>query len=220
MKLFSKKLKTSAVPKKAEDSLSNPKVLEVNLVKDEISVSFDWSKHLLSLVLTVLVAAFLIGEVYYGLDWWQKQEEAKTTAINTEYDDVAKQIKNIDYNSKDFTSFQDKLVITKKMADVHVYWTDFFDWLEAKTLNTVFYRGFSGDISGDYSLNAETDNFSDISWQVENLKKDPYVLGARVDSGNFNRPEKDADTNKITPSKVTFSLNLQVKPGIFYRQAE
>ena len=215
MKLFDKKPKKAASPK-AEDSLVNPKVLEVNLVKVEISIEFNWSKHLLALFLTLAVAAIFVGEIYYGLNWWQQQEEEKTVALNTEYETVSKQIKNVNYNSKDFVSFKDKLDLTKKLADSHVYWSDFFDWLEAKTLNTVSYNGFSGDISGQYTMSAEANDFSDISWQVKNFKADPFVISARVDSGSVERK----DENSNTAAKVSFPLIIQVKPAIFYRQAE
>ena len=215
MNFFTKKLNNAK--QSLKDSFVNPKVLEVNLVKDEVGVEFNLSKHIFSLCLALFVAALLLTEIYYGLDWWQKQEERKTLAINIEYDDVSHQIKNIDTNAKDFTIFKDKLDITKKMADNHIYWTDFFNWLEQNTLNTVTYGGFSGDTSGVYVLGASAKTFSDISWQVKNFRDNKFVNSVRVDSGNSGRSD---DKNKTSDNSVSFSLNLKVKPQIFYRQSE
>lgn len=213
MKFFTKKLNSNSDLK---DNFINPKVLEVNLVKDEVGVEFNWNKHILSLFLVSLVAALLIGEVYYGLDWWQKQEEQKTVVINAEYEDVGRQIRNIDTNAKDFTIFKDKLALTKQMADSHIYWTDFFTWLEKNTLNSVTYDGFSGNTLGDYSLSAKAKTFSDISWQTKTFRDNKSVDLVSVDSGSSGQ---GAD-KKVVSGEVSFSLSLKVKPEIFYRQPE
>lgn len=216
MKLFTKKSNNKVIDK--NDSFINPKVLEVNLVKDEIGVDFNWRRHLVSLFLTFLVAFLFVLEIYYGLDWWQKQEESRTAAINMEYEGVVSDIKDINNKSKDFSIFKDKVAITGQIADTHIYWTNYFNWLEKNTLNTVIYSGFSGDISGKYTLAATAKTFSDISWQVKAFSDSPLVDSARVDSGAAGRSE--ADKSLSTDIPVSFSINLQVKPQIFYRQAE
>lgn len=214
MDLFKKKLNK---PVNKNDNFINPEVLEVNLVKDEVSVEFNWRKHLLSLFLTMFVAALLVAEIYYGLSWWQKQEEEKTAVINAELQSITNQVKKINANAKDFTSFKDKLSLTKNLADNHIYWTDFFNWLEKNTLNTVSYSGFSGDISGSYNLAASAKTFSDISWQVKAFKNDPFTDSVKVDSGSSGRTEGGIE---ISENPVSFSIGLKVKPQIFYRQAQ
>lgn len=190
------------------------------MIKDEMGVEFNLHKNLLSLFLTIFVASLLFAEIYYGLDWWQKQEEQKTLVINAEYEDVGQQIKNINRNSKDFTAFKDKLALTKNMADNHIYWTDFFNWLEQNTLNSVAYGGFSGDTSGKYSLSATAKTFSDISWQVKAFRDNKFVDSVRVDSGSIAGRSDDKNSNKPADTAVNFSLDLKVKPEIFYRQAQ
>lgn len=215
MSFFTKKLNKDVAGK--NDNFINPKVLEVNLVKDEVGVEFNWSKHLFSLFLTLFIAGLFVTEIYYGLDWWQKEQEDRTAAINTEYQDVTSKIKNINTNSKDFSSFKEKLTLTKQMADNHIYWTNFFDWLEKNTLNSVSYAGFSGDTSGTYTLAASAKTFSDISWQVKAFQDNKLVEAARVDSGSAGQVDKKATS---TENKVSFSINLKVKPQIFFRSAE
>lgn len=214
MKFFNKKPNKGFTDK--SDNFINPKVLEVNLVKDEVGIEFNWSKHLLSLFLTLFVSVLLVVEIYYGLDWWQKQEEDKTVAINAELATTTQQVKNISNNSKDFSIFKDKVGLTKQMADSHIYWTNFFNWLEKNTLNSVTYSDFSGDTSGSYNLGATAKTFSDISWQVKAFKDNPMLNTVWVDSGSAGRSEgKDSVVNA-----VSFSIGLKVKPQIFFRQAE
>lgn len=215
MNFFKEKFNSSS---NKNNNFINPKVLEVNLVKDEVSVEFDWSKHLVSLFFTLLVAGLFIAEIYYGLDWWQKQEEERTTTLNNELQLVSQEVKNINNNSKDFTAFKDKLTLTKQLADSHIYWTNFFNFIERNTLNSVSYSGFSGDVDGIYSLSATAKTFSDISWQVKALKDNNLVELVRVDSGSAGRPDDSGAV--IADNSVSFSLNLKVKPEIFFRQAE
>jgi len=220
MNLFTKKLNKTVSDK--SDNFINPEVLEVNLVKDEVGIEFNWSKHLLSLFLTLLVAGSLVAEIYYGLDWWQKQEEQRTVAINTEYEDVTNQIRKITTNSKDFSVFKDKVALTKQLADSHIYWTNFFDWLEKNTLNSVSYgSGFSGETTGIYSLQATAKTFSDISWQVKAFEDNPFVDSVHVDSGSAGiTGDKKTLVSSSSSNPVSFLINLKVKPQIFFRQAQ
>lgn len=216
MNFFNKKLNNTVSDK--SDNFINPKVLEVNLVKDEVGIEFDWSKHLLSLFLVIFVAGLLVTEIYFGLDWWQKQEEERTVTLNAEYQDIITKVKNISNNSKDFSNFKDKLTLTQQMADSHIYWTKFFDWLEKNTLNSVTYSGgFTGDVSGDYTLSATAKTFSDISWQVKAFKDSPLVESIGVDSGTSGISDPKATS---TDSLVSFSMKLKVKPQIFFIQNE
>jgi len=213
MKFFTKKLNNNF---KKEDSLINPKILEVNLIKDEVGIEFEWGRHLLPFFLALIFSTLLVAEIYYGLDWWQKQEEQKTITLNDEYKIVSRQISNINAKSNDVIIFKDKLQITKKLADSHVYWTDFFDWLEKSTLNSISYGGFSGDLTGKYSLSATAKTFSDISWQVKAFKDNKFIDSVRVDSGSSGRADEKAPVS--SNNAVSFSLDLKVKKDIFYRQ--
>jgi len=217
MKFFNKKINTEKPALK--DNFINPKILEVNLIKDEVGVEFNWKKHLISLGLAVLVAALLVAEIYYGLDWWQKQEAQKSLAITEEYQNVNRQVRNIDANAKDFTIFKDKLALTKKMADAHVYFSSFFNWLEKNTLNSVSYNGFSGDLSGNYSLSANAKTFADISWQVKAFHDNKMVDLVRVDSGTAAKVD-DKSLTKPAEATVNFLAILKVKPEIFFHPAE
>ena len=125
--MFSLKLKPKtkdAVNKKSV--LANPKILEINLIKEDSSISFDWGKNLSTIFLVFFIAAVLVAEIYFGLDWWQKQEEIKTEALNKDYDLVVRNIQNINAKSAEVNAFKDKLALTKKLADNHVYFSNFF----------------------------------------------------------------------------------------------
>lgn len=223
-------LKKKSDPSLTGSSFTNPSVLEVNLIKDEMEVDFELNKRLFSLFLALFVAALFVAEIYFGLDWWQTEEEKKAVALKNEYERVSLDVKNTRAQSDEMTTFKDKLTISQKIIDNHIYWTNFFSWIEKNTLNSVSYAGLSGDVTGKYSLGATTNNYRDISWQVRNFKNDKYVLSALVGSGASAGAGKEVEavtTDPITGKtvankdfskpKVSFSLELEVKPEIFFR---
>jgi len=208
--------------KKIEDSgFVNPEVLEVNLIKDEMEVDFEWNRKILSLFLPLFVAGLFVAEIYFGLDWWQTQEEQKAISLKNDYEIVSQNVKNIKAQAEEVMVFKDKLAVSQKMIDNHIYWTNFFTWLEKNTLSSVSYGGgFSGDITGAYNFGATTKNYSDISWQVKQFRDDKYVTSVFVNSGALGGGEnKDNPQIKVAASDqlVSFGLELKVKPELFFR---
>jgi hypothetical protein len=92
----------------------------------------------------------------------------------------------------------------------HLYWSNFFSWLEKNTLSSVKYGGFSGDLSGLYTLGASAQSFADVSWQVKNFLNDPLTRQVEVMSASATKGK-----NKGQSGIVNFDLVLQVKPEIF-----
>ena len=65
-------------------SLKNPKILDLNLIKEEVSLDFNWRKNISSLLFILGIVAFVILEIYFGLNWWQKDEEARLEGAKAE----------------------------------------------------------------------------------------------------------------------------------------
>jgi hypothetical protein len=196
------------------DDFKNPKVLEVNLLKDEVAVRFDWNGHLLSLLLMAMVAGAFVAEIYLGLSWWQNSENTKAVQLEAQYQQTKLEFDNMKSQSDTVTAFRAKLAAAKQLLDNHIYWSNFFNWLEKDTLSSINYAGFTGDISGTYSLSATAKSFSDISWQTKVFAADPNVNGVTVDSGTLVG-KVDKVTGKISTPTVSFDLKLLVKPSIF-----
>ncbi|MFA5886337.1 MAG: hypothetical protein WC863_01000 [Patescibacteria group bacterium] len=191
-------------------SLKNPKILEVNLVKDNIAVSFDWGTNILVLVLTLALASVLVAEIYFGLNWWNKQESLKIVALKTEADKINQTANQIKQQAAVALDYKDRSVVFINLMDNHVHWTNFFSWLEKRTLSNVKYDGFGGDLSGTYLLAATTPTLADVSWQVNSFLKDSLVETVEVGGAAFGKGE-----DKTKRGQVSFSLSLTVKPELF-----
>lgn len=216
--------------------LQNPKILEVNLIKEESHLDFDWKKNIKSLLFALGVTIFIIVELYLGLDWWQKDEEARLEIINAQVEKASKDVRDFRQQAADTLAYQEKTVEVARLLDNHVYWTNFFAWLERNTLSTVSYGGFSGTTKGAYSLSGKAGSFAEVSWQVKQLIDDPMTVSASVNSVSSGQDKTKAElaAEEIArlaeqaaagPSAapieapvhpgVSFSLNLQVNPDIF-----
>jgi len=211
---FSKKKKTKESIKR--NPLQNPKILEVNLIRDEVRISFDWGKNISVLVLVLFIAGLLVAEVCYGLNWWEQQENLKSQALADEISKVNQEINQIKSKSDEALSYKDKSNELGRLLNEHIYWTTFFSWLEKTTLNTVSYGSFSGDTTGIYSLSAKALDYAQVSWQVKSFSDSSLVKKVEVLSvASASSKDENKGTGNGTDKGVNFSLNLEVDPIIF-----
>ncbi len=217
--------------------LSNPKILEVNLIKEEERLEFDWKKGTKALLLALGVTIFIIVELYLGLDWWQKDEEARLELTQAETSKVSKEVAEFRKSAADALAYQDKTLEVDRLLGEHIYWTNFFKWLESNTLSTVSFSSFSGTNDGEYTLAGKAGSFAEVSWQIQQFANDPLVLNVEsmtVSSGEERTREdiasqiaaaeqaaanQDSESEEVfvpaEPAGVTFNLALEIDPTIF-----
>jgi hypothetical protein len=192
-----------------KDSFSNPKILEVNLIKGEARVLFDWRKELLVLLVIFLIAGSLVAELYFGLDWWGREEMANAQLLSNQIDALNRDIAQIKGQTDAALTYQAKTAAVGQLLTNHIYWTKFLRWLEKDTLSSVKYAGFSGDLTGLYNLAANAPSYAEVSWQAKAFSDDPLV--EKVEIISAGGVGKDAKAQ----SGINFPLSLQVKPDIF-----
>lgn len=66
----------------------NPKILEVNLIRDEMPVVFDFKKHISTLFFALLVAVLFVAEIYFGLNWWSAYENSRLEKSQNRFNTV------------------------------------------------------------------------------------------------------------------------------------
>ncbi len=190
----------------------NPDILETNLIKGEIIFFFNWRKGIIKLSIAVILVCAAIGLVYGGLDLWQKQKEEEIQTIVQKFIGLNQQIRKADQGVDEILAWQKKLGLVSDLLDNHIYWTNFFKFLEDNTLIDVYFPGgFSGNTGGNYNLSAVGVNYNTIHQQVKTLKIIDQVVKVSVMSGNF------VPTGEDGQSSINFNLELSVDPEIFYK---
>lgn len=207
---FKRKTGKNEEPKK--NLLQNPKILEVNLIKDEVRISFDWRKNLSILLVVLFIAAAFITEIYFGLELWEQQENQKVESLEKNIIVVNRDISKIKATADEALSYKDKSIELSRLLNEHIYWTNFFNWIEKNTLSTVKFDAFSGDTKGVYSFSATALSYAEVSWQVKAFLNDPLVKKVDVSSVNASiSKEKGKEAN----NGVTFSLSFELNPDVF-----
>lgn len=207
--MFSFKLKSKNKEAK-KPVVSNPKILEVNLIKSDTGASFNFAANLSTLFLVFFIAALLVTEIYFGLDWWQNQEMFKMQATEKEIVDLNREISALNTQTNDAFRYKEKVATLSGLLDNHIYWSNFLNWLEKNTLSSVQYEELNGDLSGSYNFNAKSQTYADVSWQVKAFLNDPLTKKASVSEASILKSKDNEKTNT-----VSFILRLQVNPAIF-----
>ncbi len=192
-----------------EEALRNPKILEVNLIKEEVQASFDWNKHISILLAALFVTGLFVTEIYFGLAWWEKQENLAAQALSDQIVETNREINLIREQAGDALAFKDRSAELSRLLDNHTHWTKFFSWLEKTTLSSVKYEEFSGDISGEYQLSGRAPAYADVSWQAKVLSENPMVKSVSISQAQSSMSESDQ------APQINFTLELEVSPDIF-----
>jgi len=207
-------LKSKKISRPKADSSQNPKVLEVNLIKDEMQVDFDFGKNIGTLMFALLISALFVVEIYLGLNWWSDYENTRVLATEKKFNQVSQEIKGLKTESEQILAFKQRADLANSLVVNHIYWTKFFDWLEKNTLSSVSYLGFEGTRNGSYSLNASAKTFRDISWQTRAMLENNAVVSVHINSGESERPTDEGQA-EASVQDVKFNLELNIDPNLF-----
>lgn len=189
----------------------NPKILEVNLIKGEVRIGFDWGKNILVLGTTLLIVGAFITEIYFGLSWWGEQEKQRAESLSKNINKVNTEINKVKAKADEALAYKEKSIEVGRLLDNHIYWSNFFNWLEKNTLSTVKFDSFSGDTKGTYTLSAKAMSFSEVSWQVKAFLNNPMVKKVDVSSVSASNSKENGSTART----VSFSLSFELSPDIF-----
>ncbi|MCF7795466.1 hypothetical protein K9M50_03845, partial [Patescibacteria group bacterium] len=184
-------------------------ILEINLVKDEINVYFDWYKNIAMLIIFVFLSFILVAEIYLALSWWEDKNNSAVSQDEARFVKISEETKKIRGEVEEALSFQTKLNRANYVLDNHLYWSNFFDYLEKNTLKEVKYTSFTGDILGNFSIPATSNSFPSLGQQIYQLQSDPDTIKASIDSGEKLESEEE------TLEEVKFNIDLKVSPELF-----
>lgn len=204
-------------------SLRSPEVLGVNLVKDELVVFFDWNKHIFLSIIVFIVVGLFTFEIYSGLGYWEKQENARAEELRAKTDILKLEVLNLNSEHAPALTFRDKSGAFSELLENHIYWSKFFDWLQKNTLSTVTYQGFSGDLTGIYELNAKATSYAEASWQakafansefVKSVKINSVTSGGGEDETELPNPDQGLEEEDVVGA-VSFLIELEINPEVF-----
>lgn len=208
-----RELRSHSIPKTVTEKNrpENPssKVLETNLIKGEIITFVDWRKKIFILISAVLAPIFLISLVYAGLVYFQKSNLSQIENQAAEFGELDEKIKQAEEGIDEVTELQSRLKMIEPIFAKHIYWTNFFKFLEDNTIPDLYYAAFSGDTSGSYALDARAKKYKNIAEQINLLRKNEKISEVKSMGGELF-------TNDQTGQKgVKFNINFNISKNIF-----
>jgi len=194
------------------EEINNPKILETNLIKQEAGAILGLGRKIVWPALGLLIPLGVIAGAYLTLHLQIEQRKKIVEQLADQISVNEIEVVKAQTDAKPAISFKKRLSVVNSLLNKHVYWTNFFHWLETNTLAEVSYlQGFSGDLTGEYTLLARAQNYALIEKQVAQLSNVKETVAISVKSAKTSFAVKDAAPG------VVFDLDLTVKSVIFYK---
>lgn len=152
----------------------------------------------------ILIGVILL--ITGGLYFWKYQLNNQAKAFNTELQKLTGQRDlSLENRLKDLNSV---LEIFKGVLDDHRYWTQFFELLEAKTLNSVTFLSLDvDDLDNIVTLSGTAPSYSAMAQQVKIFEDTPNIVS--VDSSNIGLSGK---------GKINFDLKIKFSKDILIKK--
>jgi hypothetical protein len=198
-------------------------IIKANLIKDQQFVFFNWQRKILLLMLYVFFAILISGFTYGGLLIWDNQKKQDNQYIFDNLDNINDQIVKEQSTIDNILAFSDKLSLVSFILDNHIYWSEFFKFLEDYTLKNVYYESFYGDLNGTYQVPAVARDFDSIYRQLKLMQLNDKVLsvdteGAKTDQSQATGAADTGDVETETAAgNKKFMMDLSVNPKIFLK---
>ncbi len=194
---------------KAKDA-SNLELLEADLLKDEVDIKFNWRKDFGIFLFLFFIVFVIIVELYIFLELVEKRKVVQSyNYLKSEIVEIREEFDAIKPDYDVALNFNNKLKSTTNIFNKHIYWTNFFSFLEENTLRNVYYKSFSGNTSAIFNLPSVTDNVMAVSFQSKTFSLDPLSSSVLVENEEIVN-----DIDKRTPF-INFNLNLRLRANIF-----
>jgi hypothetical protein len=191
---------------------SSSSQIKTNLIdNDSVATFVDWKSNISFFISYFLVFLIIISGALAYIAFLEKEKKQNMVIIDEDIKLIKKNITKEEELVELGLSFQEKVDALSYLLDNHVYWTNFFEYMEKNTLEEVNYSGFSGGMTGEYSLKAKArETFFTASEQIKSFEEDEMTQDVKYTSLAAGEDE-NGDT-------VNYSLDLEINTEIFYKE--
>ena len=189
-----------------------------NLLKGQEFLFFNWRKlagiNIISIAVTLMVVA---GAWWYALQVKQNQG-VYVSPLQIQLESAQTSFAALTEQAAAMAPLRRKAQLIQSLLDTHSYWTNFFTYLENNTLPSVYYLGFAGDLSGEYTLKGRARDFAGFVAQAQAWQQEPrYTQAATAQSMQAVSEQQLRGETAQSVNVVEFDLGLLVDKTIFYK---
>lgn len=199
------------ITKKTKE-VERPWTLKTNLIKEDVTTFVNWQKNIVLSVLGLVFTVLLIGGGYGYLVFKEYKNVKEEKSLSAEIAGLEERIREAKQKATEADAFQKKIKTVSELLDKHVYWSEFFKFLEENTLADTFYTGaFSGDVKSDFTFSVAAKSYQSIDDQLRVFRANEKVISAKADAASF----EDSAKSDSGSGNISYELELKLSPEVF-----
>jgi len=181
--------------------------LDVNLIPDKLIAGLSPITKIRRIIWAGIASLVFILIISAGILAYQTYLINQVISTQREIKNVEDEIITYVPWQKDAVAFNQQIDGITKLLDRHIYWTEFFSFLEQNTLPNVHYANLSVDTSGVFTLAATAPDYGTVSKQIAVFKQSDIITKVSVVGATDNG------------TQINFNISLTVTPSIFYHKS-
>ncbi|MBI4407595.1 MAG: hypothetical protein HY565_03795 [Candidatus Kerfeldbacteria bacterium] len=189
-------------------AVPHPNVVSLNLLPNAAQRPSSSQSPFFRLLRVGTLSMICLTSLYLAMVGYQAFYVWQTQAALQELNSLDATILGYRPLQADINTTSGTLEAVQTMLADHVYWTQWFTYLERYTLQSVHYTNFSGSVNGTMNLQASAPDFATVTQQIALFKALPEVTAIEV------------STATRSDSDVQFSMSIQVDPAVLHYQAQ
>ncbi|MFH1534832.1 MAG: hypothetical protein ABIF80_02505, partial [Patescibacteria group bacterium] len=188
--------------------------LDVNLIPDDVLVKLEPKSKLRQLGLAVIIIAVLVGLIYGYMMYRESKIEGDIQVVVVEIESVEQELNNLGYIRESALVLKKQIDSVSQLLNVHIYWSQFLEYLEKYTLPDVYYKNLAATKAGIVTLSASAVDLATLADQYLIFQNaSDFVESVTIESAVSAQNTED---NEIGSGAVDFNISLTINPDTFF----
>jgi len=170
---------------------------DVNLIPEELVAEVDTKKIIRALILASVLGILCTAAAYLGTDLYRLRQQRNVQGVQEEIDKVNQSINGKSDDLKILLRYKQIYENVGQLLDAHLYWSNFFDFLEQTVVADVYYDNIDADINGLVTINARAKSYTAIAQQYKALEEAPEVITVNIDRAFVDVEEQNKHLEEV-----------------------
>jgi hypothetical protein len=164
------------------------------------------------LVVISVAMAIILGGLYFGLKLSDDKVSVELKKVESDLAVAKQKIKDVEEQKNQAQTLQKQIKAADKLLEGHVYWTNFFAFLEKNTVTDVYFLNIVGGSDGQMNLSGIAKSYRALAKQIVAFREAEGTDSLSVASASASVDP----TGKV--AEVNFDAKLELKLEVFLKQ--
>lgn len=168
-------------------------------------------KRVIIFAVIIFIMAAIFAGVYFYFSWSIDSMAVEIKRVEIDLAATSQRIEDAEEEKNQVQVFQKQLKVVNKLLGNHVYWTNFFSFLEKNVVTDVYFPNLIGGSDGQISLTGIAKSYKAVSRQILSFRAAEEIESVSLGSASASiDPE-----GKVV--EVNFDVKLKLKPETFFK---